>query len=157
MQFARESRRDAPELAIGWQQSRDDFAADVNHSLRFGIRIPFATEARNAPRIAAANSSLIRAEAEARQILAELEAEQREAAAQLENSRLSMDAAEQRAALAGERQRHLDRAFSLGELSLGELVRVRSAANEARLEATRTRLAHAAARARVNQAQGILP
>lgn len=157
MQLARASRRDAPELAIGWQQSREDFAARENNSVRFGIRIPFATEVRNAPRIAAANGSLIRAEAEYRQALAELEMEQREATAQLDNAQLAMDAAAQRATLAGERLRHLERAFGLGELSLGELVRVRSGANEARLEATRTRLAHAAARARLNQAQGILP
>lgn len=157
MRFARESRRDAPELTIGWQQTREDSAAKDQHSLRVGIRIPFATEARNAPRIAAANSGIIRTEAEYRQVLAELEAEQREAATRLENSRLSMQASELRATLAAERLHHLDRAFHFGELSLSELVRVRGAANEARLEATRARLAHAAARARFNQAQGILP
>ncbi len=157
MQFVRASRRDAPELAIGWQQSREDSAARENNSVRFSIRIPFDTESRNAPRIASANASLIRAEAEVRQTVAALEAEQREAAALLENTRLSMQASELRASLAGERLSHLDRAFNLGELSLNELVRVRSAANESRLDATRTRLAHAAARARFNQAQGILP
>lgn len=157
MQFVRESRRDAPELAISWQQSREDVGALASNSIRFGFRIPLATDARNAPRIASVNADLIRAEAEYRQTVGELEADQREAAALLDNSRLAMEAAEQRSALAGERLRHLDRAFSLGELSLIELVRVRGAANEARLEAMRARHTHAAARARFNQAQGILP
>jgi outer membrane protein TolC len=148
MQFARESRRDSPELTIGWQQSREDSAAKDQHSLRFAIRIPFAGEARNAPRIAAANTGIIRAETEYRQVLAELDGEQREAASRLADTQLALQASELRATLAAERLHHLERAFALGELSLSDLVRVRGAANEARLEATRARLAHAAARAR---------
>lgn len=157
MQFARENRRDSPELTIGWQQTREDSAAKDQHSLRFRIRIPFASEARNAPRIAAANSSIIRAEAEYRQVMAEVDGERREAASRLDDTQLALQASDLRATLAAERLHHLERAFALGELSLSDLVRVRGAANEARLEATRARLAHAAARARFNQAQGILP
>ena len=157
MQLARESRRDAPELAIGWKQSREDSAASVGQSISLGMRMPFATEARNAPRIAAANTRLIRAEAEYRQVVAELESERREAANVLESTLLSMQSNEQRATLAAERLRHLQRAFDLGELSLHELVRVRSAATAAQLDAARARLAHAAARSQFNQAQGVLP
>lgn len=157
MQLARESRRDAPELSLGWQQSREDFAAADRNSLRIGLRIPFSSVGRNAPRIAAANSGLIRAEAEYRQTEAELVASLRNAEAALDSAAQTDAAAQARTALASERLRHLQRAFDLGELSLAELVRTRSAANEARLDASRARIAHAAARAQMNQAKGILP
>jgi outer membrane protein TolC len=157
MDVARASRRDAPELSIGLQQARDDFASANNNTVRIGIRIPFATEARNAPLIATANSALIRAEAEARQVLAELDAEHREALAALESANASAEAAQTRAELAMERLRLQERAFALGELALNEFMRVRAAANEARLDALRATHAKSAARARLNQAKGILP
>jgi outer membrane protein TolC len=154
---ARESRREAPELSVGVQQSRDDFASASRNSLRIGLTIPFATEGRNAPRIAAANSTLIRAEAEARQTIAELDGGQREALAALDNAELAAAAAQERSALAAERLQLMQRAFDLGELSLVELMRVRSAANAARLESTQARIALSAAKANMNQAKGILP
>lgn len=157
MQVARESRREAPELSVGVQQSRDDFASASRNSLRIGLTIPFATEGRNAPRIAAANSALIRAEAEARQTIAELDGGQREALAALDNAELAAAAAQERSALAAERLQLMQRAFDLGELSLVELMRVRSAANAARLESTQARIALSAAKANMNQAKGILP
>jgi outer membrane protein TolC len=157
MQVARESRRDAPELSVGVQQSRDDFASASRNSLRIGLNIPFATEGRNAPRIAAANSALIRAEAASRQVIAELDGGQRKALAALDNAELAAAAAQERSALAAERLQLMQRAFDLGELSLVELMRVRSAANAARLESTQARIALSAAKANMNQAKGILP
>jgi outer membrane protein TolC len=157
LQWVRENRRDAPELTIGWQQSRDESSVPESHSLRIGIRIPFASEGRNAPHIAAANASLIRAEAEYRQVMAALETEQRAAFAELEYAELADAADRLRAELTRERLQHLQRAFELGELPLGELMRVRGAATEARLEAAQSRLAVAAARARINQTRGLLP
>lgn len=157
LRVARESRRDAPELSLGVQQSREDFASAGRNTLRLGLSIPFATEGRNAPRIAAANSALIRAEAESRQVLAEVAAAQREALAMLDNAELADAAARERSALAAERLRLLLRAFELGELSLAELMRARGGANAARLEAVQARIALAAARANMNQAKGLLP
>jgi cobalt-zinc-cadmium efflux system outer membrane protein len=40
LDLARESRRDAPELSLGVQESREDFGSPVRNSLRIGIRIP---------------------------------------------------------------------------------------------------------------------
>lgn len=157
MQVAREERRDPPELSLGVQQARSDFAAPNANTVRIGIRIPFATAARNAPKIAAANSALIRAEAGLRQVAAELEAGQREAQAALENAEAVHQAAQARAGLAAERRALQEKAFTLGELGLAEFMRVRAAASEARLEFLRATHALAAARARINQARGILP
>lgn len=157
MHVAREDRRSPPELSLGVVQARDDFAAANVNTVRIGIRIPFATEARNAPKIAAANSGLIRAEAELRQIMAELESEQRQSQAALENAAAIHQAAQARAGLAAERLALQEKAFTLGELGLAEFMRVRASASEARLELLRATYALSAARARVNQARGILP
>ncbi len=157
MQVAREDRRNPPELSIGMLHTRDTFAGPENNTVRIGIRIPFASEARNAPKVAAANSGLIRAEAEYRQVVAEVDSEQREAQAALDNAEAIYQAAQARAGLASERQALQEKAFALGELGLAEFMRVRAAANEARLELLRATHALAAARARINQARGILP
>jgi len=155
--LVRESRRDAPELSVGWQQSRDAQSQPDNNSLRLGLRFPFATEGRNAPRMASANAGLILAEAENRQILDEIEADQREAEALLENAVATHSTAGERMAAATERLRLLQKAFDLGELALAELMRARGNASQAGLEAARGRVALAAAKARVNQSRGVLP
>ncbi len=157
MLVTQEDRRDPPELSIGVVQSRDDSAAPSYNSVRIGIRIPFGTDARNAPRLAAANSILIKAEVELRQTLTEIEIEQRDAQAALENAESAYRFAQSRAALADERLSWQEKAFSLGELSLAEFMRMRATANEARLEQLRTRYALGAARAQLNQAKGLLP
>lgn len=157
LDVVRQDRRNPPELAVGLVQARDDFASATTTALRFGLRVPLGSEARNAPRLAAANSQLVRAEAELRQTLAEIEAEQRAAQAALGNAAAAHAAAQTRATLAGERQALLQKAFALGELGLAEFMRVRAAANEARLDLARAQQSFNAARAQLNQARGILP
>lgn len=157
LDLARESRRDGPELSLGVQESRDDFSSPLRNSLRIGIRIPFATEARNAPRVAATNTALVQAETERRRIEAEVAAEERQTEAELAAAALSAALAVEGAAAAGERARLLARAFELGELPLPEMLRAQSAALEARLESARSQAAHGLAKARRNQARGVLP
>lgn len=157
MQVAREIRRDPPEFSVGVRQARDDYTAPERGTLRIGVRIPLATESRNAPRIAAANTALIRAEAEQRRAMAEIDTEQREAADALVQAEAAERAARERAVLADERLNLLDRAFALGELPLVELLRARGAAMAARFESARGAHGLNAARARLNQARGLLP
>ncbi|NWG39306.1 MAG: TolC family protein [Hydrogenophilaceae bacterium] len=153
----RESRRDAPELSIGWQQTREARAQPDSHSLRLGLLFPFATDGHNAPRVAQANAGLIQAEAEGRQVQIEIEAEQQEAEALLENAKAAHSIASERAAAALERLRLLQKAFDLGELALSELMRARGNAGQAKLEAALARTALALSKARVNQSRGALP
>lgn len=150
-------RRNPPELSVGIAQARDTFAAPNISSVRIGIRVPFGTEARNASKLAAANAQLIKAEAELRQTVTEVEMEQREAQSALDNAQVVYQAAQTRAALASERLALQQKAFLLGELGLAELMRVRTAAVESRLDLQRTKYALSAARAGLNQAKGILP
>lgn len=157
MDFVAAGRRDAPELSIGWRQSREVFGGAARDSLAVGIRIPFATESRNAPRLAAANGALIRAEAEARRILAGIERDERYAAGALEQAEQAEAAACARVVASGERLRLLDKAFRLGELPLAERLRAEAAARQANLAAALGRIERLAAIARLNQARGVLP
>jgi len=150
-------RRNPPELSIGVVQNRDAFDAPNTNAVRIGIRVPFGTEARNAPKLAAVNSLLIKAEAELIQTMAEIESEQQQAQSALDNAESVYQSAQSRAALASERLALQQKAFSLGELSLAEFMRVRTGAAEARLDLLRARFALSAARAALNQAKGILP
>ncbi len=157
MQVTREDRREPPEISLGIVRARSEPAAPKFDTVRIGLRIPFASAARNAPKIAAANAELIRAEAEHRQTAAEVESEERAALAALDSARTIQQAAQTRAGLATERLALQEKAFVLGELGLAEFMRVRAAANEAHLDLRRATLAFAAAQARINQARGILP
>jgi outer membrane protein, heavy metal efflux system len=157
LDLARDSRRESPELSLGVLQTRDDFLSPTRASLRLGLRIPFASEGRNAPLLAVANTSLVQAEGELRRVQAEVEGELRETAAALAAARLSDELAAERAAAAAERHRLLARSFELGETPLAELLRARAQATEARLDAARAHAALSAAKARVNQARGVVP
>ena len=155
--IAMQDRSGSPELSIGVVQARDTFAATDSNSLRIGIRVPLGTQTRNASKQAAANTLLIKAEAELRQTVAEIEAQQQLAQLALDSAEFIYQTAQSRAALAGERLVLQQKAFSLGELGLAEFMRMHSAAVEARLDSLRAKYALGAARAQLNQARGILP
>lgn len=157
MQIVVTDPRNPPELSVGMVQARDEYAALTYNSVRIGVRVPLGTEARNAPRLAAANALLIKAEAELRQAVAEVETGLGEAQAALDNAEVAFQAAEARAALASERLALQQKAFMLGELGLAEFMRVRAAANESRLDQMRASNALSAARAQLNQARGVQP
>ena len=157
LEVAQADRRNPPELSIGVVQTRDDFAAPSYKTVRLGLRFPLGTDARNAPKLAVANSVVIKAEAELQQTLSEIEIEQQSAQLALENAQSLYRSAQTRATLAAERLALQEKAFSLGELSLAEFMRMRATANEARLEQLRARSTLGAARAQFNQAKGLLP
>lgn len=157
LELARAQRSEAPELALGLQREREAYGAASTERVRLALRIPLGSDARNAPRVAAAQAALLRAQAVQRQREAELDAERRTARAALEQAELAAQAAQTRAELAAQRLALQHKAFTLGELALAEFMRARALANEARLQWQRARLARAAARAQVNQAQGVLP
>lgn len=157
LDFVRESRSDAPSLAVQFRREREAYAAAAADSLRLGVSIPLAGAVRNAPLIAAANTALIRGEADYRRLLAEVAAGEHAAQAQLEAARIGAGLAGERQEAAAERLALLRRSFELGETALAELLRAQSQANESRLELARSRIRLAAARANLNQARGITP
>lgn len=157
LNLVRESEREAPSLGVQWRRERADPAAAADASVRFALNLPLASAARHRPQLAAAGSVLAEAEAARRRLLDELAADLRAARAELAAAEAAAALAEARAEAAGERLRLLDRAFALGELPLPEYLRTRQAAFEARAEAVQRGLARHAARAQLNQIQGVLP
>jgi len=154
---ATQNLRNNPELELGVRRERTTFGESYDNSIQLGFRLPLGTNARNAPRIAAANAELIEAHAafglERARLAAEIEAAHRE----LEQTRAVVQFAETRFSLASDTQRLLAKAFALGELDLVSRLRAENERFESELNFTRAKLEAARAVARLNQALGVLP
>ena len=154
---ATQSLRNNPELELGVRRERNAFDDPYANSVQMRFRLPFATDARNKPRIAAANAELIEAHAaynlERAKVAAETEATRRE----LEQARTVVQLTEARFTLAADTQRLLARAFALGELDLIARLRAENEHFEAELNFTRAKLEAMRAISRLNQALGVLP
>lgn len=154
---AAQSLRNNPEIELGMRRERSAFDEPYANSLQMRLRLPFATEARNKPRIAAANAEMIEAQAvygvERARIAAEIEAARRE----MEQARALMALGEARYALAADTQRLIAVAFALGEVDLFTRLRAENERFGAERDFTRSRLEAARAISRLNQALGVLP
>lgn len=149
--------RDSPEIGLFVSRNRDTFGTQYDTTVGLRLRVPFATEARNAPRRAAAQADLTAARAEyaaaEREIRVELAAAQQMlAAAEAETPLVERRLQAVRASAA-----RLQRSYNAGEIGLIEVLRARVAVFEAELAQAQNRLAVGQARARVNQALGVVP
>ena len=154
---AAEDRRDSPELALGMRRERGAFDQPYDNSLLLKFKVPFATDARNRPRIAAANAELI-------EVQADYELERTRVAAEIEVARRGLAQSETvrsfaaaRFELAAETQRLIARAFTLGEIDLVSRLRAENERFDAELGLTRTEVERARAVSRLNQAMGVMP
>ncbi len=150
--LVRIENRDSPQIGL---QGINEKQFGSPWDTRFGVvfRLPFATEARNAPRRAAAQEAITRAEVQLdlarRTVLAEL----REAAGAARAATATAAAA---AAL--ERRRgEIERAWRLGEMPLIEVIRADALASDATLAQDRARTELLAARIGMRLAYGVLP
>lgn len=148
--------RDNPELGVFGRQ-QEGYRSERNISFGLNLRIPLATMARNAPRRAAAQADVTRA-------TAELEQRRRLVAADVLVARRALQAAQEADRLARARLAVAERqlagartAFRAGETSIFDLYRVRQLQIEAVTAAGRTAVGLGRARARLNQALGVLP
>ena len=157
LDYARATRRDNPSVTAVARFDRDAYGTGYRNTLRVGIAIPLDTEARNAPRLAAASAELTEAEIE-------FDRREREVAAEVERARIAydaqrtaLDAQAERARVAREAQAAIERAFRAGERGLPELLRLRAQTFEAEFARDTARQRLGLAIARLNQAQGIEP
>ena len=149
--------RDPPEIELGLRRERGAFGESYANSLMVGIKFPFATDARNRPRVTAANAELIETDAalflERRRLAAEIEG----AAVELEQAREIEELAAERFRLAADTQVLFAKAFSLGELDLPARLRAENERFDAEQALTRARIEAGRAISRLNQARGLLP
>ena len=149
--------RDPPEVSLGGKREREAAGEPSSNGLFIRFRMPFATAARNQPRITAANADLIEAraayEVERRRLESEIEAARREQ----EFATAAIALAERRFALASDTQRLAARGFSLGEFDLVTRLRAESERFDAELALQRARIEASRAASKVNQAYGLIP
>lgn len=157
VRLATDTRRDNPELTLGYRRERSSRTEAYGGSVTLGIRIPLGTDARNEPKVAAANAEYIEARIAYTRLKDQLQAELLASQRELLQARGALVLAEERQRLATENDQLLGKAFSLGEIDLA--TRLRSAAERyaADADATRSRIEAGRAVSRLNQAFGVLP
>jgi outer membrane protein, heavy metal efflux system len=157
LKLAALTNRDSPELGVGAFRERSTSLSPFENILTLRLRIPLATEARNAPRVAQANVALIEAlsqsQLEQGRLLSEIEIAQREH----DLSTIPLEAAKRRLALAIDNDQLISKAFALGEADFATRLRVQSERIDAELMLQRASLERQRAASRLLQAQGLLP
>lgn len=150
-------RRDPPEVALGFVRERPAAGDGYDKSVRVAVRIPLATQARNAPRVTAANAELIEAQAALSLEQERIQAEADAAKAELEQAKAIETLAQERFRLASETQGLYSKAFKLGELDLPTRLRSENDRYEAELSLSRARLEVGRAISKLNHALGLIP
>jgi cobalt-zinc-cadmium efflux system outer membrane protein len=150
-------RREPPEVSVGMRREHPAFGEAYENSVRFAVRIPLATQSRNAPRITAANAELIEAETALARERERVQAEIDAARAELTQAQQIEKLAEERYQLASDTKALYAKAFRLGELDLPARLRSENEFFDAELSLSRARLEGGRAISRINQALGLLP
>lgn len=156
VEVARQSRRDNPEVAVSTRRERNAREPYAN-TVALELRLPLATAARNLPLTSAAQTALAGAQSEYRRLGVALEYHRQQAEQALEAADQLLALAQQQRDAARENLGLIQKAFDLGETDLFTLMRARTAAFEAEQAYSQQQIAQALARARLNQAQGVLP
>ena len=149
--------RDSPELGVFAARNRDTFNTQYDTILGLRLRIPFASEGRNAPRRAAAL-------AEATAAQAEYAAAEREVRAELATAQGGLAATMAQAPLVERRLQaersalgRLQRSYNAGEIGFSDVLRARAALFDAEIAESTNRIKVQQARSRINQALGVVP
>jgi cobalt-zinc-cadmium efflux system outer membrane protein len=149
--------RESPEVGLLGRSSREARTNFYDHRVGIQFRLPFATEARNAPRQAAAEAELTEATAAAANIRRQVELQAARARIELDAVRGALATARQRTTVLHQQRSLSETAFRSGQVGLGGVIRVRVLATEAEVAQGRAEAAVRRARSRVNQALGLLP
>jgi len=150
-------RRDPPELSIGGVRERDTIDDPYGTALFLRFKLPFATAARNQPRIAAANVEVIEARSAYELERTRLETQVQAARGALDYATAAVAVAERRFAFAADNQRLASRGFTLGEFDLVTRLRAESERYDAELALARARLEVERAISHLNHAYGLVP
>ena len=156
MRLVEATPRDNPEFGV-FGRNEEGRLTEQGVSLGLRLRVPLATNARNIPRVAAAQADLTRA-------VAERALRRRLLAAEIDASRVALRMAEEAARIARQRlavaNQQLDlgrRAFNAGETGLFDLYRIRQLQLEAASTQAQADVTAGRARSRLNQALGAVP
>jgi cobalt-zinc-cadmium efflux system outer membrane protein len=148
--------RDSPQIGF---QGINEKQPGSRWDTRFGVvfRLPFATQARNAPLRAAAEQVVTQAEVALALAQREVLAGIRQAEALLTGAARASTAAERAAGELDRRRGQIERAWHLGEMPLIEVIRANALAFDADLARDKARTELDAGRLRLLIARGLLP
>lgn len=149
--------RESPEIGLLGRTSREAGTNFYDNRVGLQFRLPFATEARNAPRQAAAEAELTEATAAAANVRRQMDLQAARARLDLGVVQQALGTVRQRVAVLRQQRGLSEAAYRGGQASLGDVIRVRALATEAEVASGRAEVAVRQARSRVNQALGILP
>ena len=156
VRLVRIENRDSPQIGV---EGINEKQPGTRWDTRFGVVVhfPFATEARNAPRRAAAEQAVTQAimqlELARRQVLAGVQ----QATALLEGAEQATVAARRAADALDKRSGQIERAWRLGEMPLIEVVRAKTYAFDANLAWAKAQTELYAARQSRLLADGVMP
>lgn len=157
VELMRRSRRDAPELTVGVRQDVPGRAEASQGSLVVALRLPLGTDDRNKPLEAAAFAELDVAQTHEQRLRERLDSDIAAARQAQQSAQLQLDAETARASLLRERATLIDKSFRAGETPLPDQLRALAAAAQADSAVARQTAALGLARARLQQALGLLP
>jgi cobalt-zinc-cadmium efflux system outer membrane protein len=157
LELTRATRREPPELVVRYRNEVAASGFPSQNSLGLALRIPLATDDRNLPREASSIAEVDVALAEERRSRERLAAELASARALAAAAEQQLAQEESRAVLLRERAQLIDRSFRAGETPLPELLRTLDVAAQAEARLARQRAEFGLARARAQQAAGVLP
>lgn len=157
LEVVRAGKADAPEVSVSLRQDSTARQAALPHSVAIGVRIPFAPQSRNLPRLATAHAALNMAHVQQERLNERLASEALTARQAWRAAQTQFESLNEGAVLLRERARLIERAFRAGEVALPELLRSLAAAHVAEAAAARQLAAWGLARARLEQILGILP
>lgn len=157
VRVAMNSRRDSPEVELSTRRERGNLNDPYASTVAISLRLPLSTDARNLPRSSAAQTALTGAHSGYARVRLTLEYHGQQAEQALQAADQVLDLARQQRAAARENLDLIQKSFSLGESDLFTLLRARAASFEAEQSYNQQEIAQALARARLNQAQGVLP
>lgn len=157
LELSETDKRDPMSIGVGITRERSAFGAASENSVRLAIKIPFGTDSRNAPRIAAARAELDAAQAELDATQRQVQTELASALAELDAARRTQASMGERARLSTEVQALVAKSYRLGESDLPTRLRADSEKFEADLSLARARVGLQRAISQLNQALGLLP
>lgn len=150
-------KRDPMAVGVGVTRERATFGAAGGSTVRLAIKIPFGTDNRNAPRIAAARAELDNAQSDLDAVQRQTRGELASALAELDAARRTQASMVERARLGTEVQTLVAKSYRLGESDLPTRLRADSEKFEADLSLARARVGLQRATSQLNQALGLLP
>ena len=157
MALVQKGRGDNPMLTLGTNRERGIASDPYATNLMIGIRIPFATEAFNAPAMAKARNRWAERSAEKAQIERQILLAQEQGQADLAALKKALQAAQTRLDLANETARMARLAYDSGEEDFLDYLRFEGERADAQaIHALRLAEYHRAI-ARLNQAYGVIP